>query len=122
MKDYFTDAEFACKCDRGDKCAARDKRIDPVLRLKLNGVRLKIGESVEITSGIRCPYWNKKVGGTSGSMHLDCKAVDVKSKGGIYMRKFVKAALEAGLTIGVMKKAIHVDVRPGAEIMFGYDD
>lgn len=119
MKDYFTDEEFLCNCDRGDKCDA-PKKLDPIFRVKLNGVRLELGEPMEPTSGIRCAYWNQKKNGASDSQHLVANAADIHSRGGVYMRRLVTIAMKHGLTVGVMQGAVHLDNRPGPPILFGY--
>lgn len=121
MIEYFTEEEFACKCDRGDKCTSVDKKIDPVLRIKLNGMRRELGEAIILTSAIRCPYWNKKVGGVDDSQHVLCAAVDVKTKNAEHAARIVVLAIKHGITgIGVAKGFVHLDVRPGRLRIFDY--
>jgi uncharacterized protein YcbK (DUF882 family) len=120
LTDYFTDDELACKCDRGDKCEARNLRLDPFFRMKINGIRRELGEAMVITSAIRCAYWNQKVGGALDSQHPKCNAVDVKSKAGDYMRRLIVVALKHGVSIGIKRGMVHLDGRAGPPIVFGY--
>ncbi len=119
MIDYFKDDEFLCRCLRPE-CDA-PKKLDPFFRIKLNGIRLELGEPMVIDSGCRCIYWNHEKCGKADSQHLVANAVDVKSTGGDYMRRLVQISLKHGVTIGVMKGAVHLDNRPGLPLMFGYD-
>lgn len=119
MKDWYSDDDFLCKCGR-DACDA-PKTIDPVLRIKLNGLCTELGEKLELNSAIRCAWKNASVGGSKGSQHMLAKAIDGKTKGGAHMLRVVNVAQKHGFTgFGIMKGAVHLDVRDGPALMFGY--
>lgn len=44
---------------------------------KLDMLRDKWGQPMIITSGLRCAWWNEKIGGAPKSQHLVGKAVDI---------------------------------------------
>jgi len=121
MSKYFKPSDFACKCDRGEKCNAVP--FDMETALKLDGLRVELQESIVITSGVRCAYWNEKQNGSPNSQHLLGKAIDINTshKGAQYAGRIIKIAIKIGFTgIGVSKSFIHLDIRPGALTIFGY--
>lgn len=68
---YFTDKELACRCVR---CGMNVK---PELRKVLEQIREDYGKPIYVTSGARCPEYNRKVGGARKSAHMEGIAVDV---------------------------------------------
>lgn len=108
-KSYFKPSEFACKC--GKKTCKGLVDMPDELVAKLNKARELAGIPFIITSAIRCPEHNKKVGGVEGSSHVLGLAVDVSAPDGNSKWKVVKAAMEAGFTrVGVAKTFIHLDM------------
>lgn len=73
---HFSRKEFECK---GGECEF--STVDAELILVLESVRARFNVPVFITSGVRCPDYNKKVGGSPNSMHLQGKAADIVVKG-----------------------------------------
>jgi zinc D-Ala-D-Ala carboxypeptidase len=75
---YFTPsgdpALFACQCGKG--CEAPSP--SPDLLARLDVLRFRLGRAVKVTSGPRCPYWNKKKGGTETSDHLTGEGADLE--------------------------------------------
>ena len=69
---YFTRSEFACKCG---KCEF--DTVDQTLVNILEVLRFQLDAPIIITSGCRCPEYNKKVGGSPKSMHLLGQAADI---------------------------------------------
>lgn len=66
-----------------------------------------------ISSGVRTPYWNKKVGGVANSSHQIpvCKAVDIRVPNHNIRMVLVYAAKEVGFRrIGVGNSFIHLDI------------
>lgn len=47
----------------------------------LEPLREKIGVSITVTSGYRCPRTNTKIGGATNSQHLYGQAADINAKG-----------------------------------------
>lgn len=121
MSKFFKPSDFACKCDRGENCTAVGMDMGTVL--KLDGLRRELNESIIITSGVRCEYWNAKKNGAENSQHLVGKAIDINTshKGGNYAARLLMLAVKHGfIGIGVSKGFIHLDTRGGDLTLFGY--
>lgn len=86
---------------------------------KLDMCRQRSGGPFVISSCFRTPEKNRSVGGSKNSFHLKGRAVDIICTQGKTRAIIVKAALSLGLTVGVMKTAIHIDDRP-RQILFHY--
>ena len=72
----FKKSEFKCHC--GEKyCKGYPAEISIYLLNALINIRKKFGGNVLITSPLRCPTWNKKQGGVTGSYHTKGKAADI---------------------------------------------
>lgn len=96
-------------------------KMSPVLISRLELLRELLGKPILITSSYRSEKYNKDVGGSPRSMHLTGKAVDIDITryDGETRRKLVSIALAIGLTVGVAKSFIHLDVRD-KPTFFGY--
>lgn len=74
---YFTPSGdpllFACGCGKG--CIAPPPSQDLLSRLDV--LRYRLDRPLIVTSGPRCPYWNKKKGGTETSDHLTGEGADL---------------------------------------------
>lgn len=115
---YFKISEFACLCGRADCDAAP---FDMETALKLDGLRLELGQPIKINSACRCSVQNTLVHGEKNSQHLLGRAVDIHSPNGIYMRRLVILAIKHGFSgIGIKKGMVHLDTRDGMSIIFGY--
>jgi len=86
----------------------------------LDQCRTDAGTPMVITSSYRTPEHNRKVGGAKSSMHLQGRAVDVRSTGGEHRAAIIKAALNLGLSVGVMENAIHLDNRETQTVFHYY--
>ena len=74
---HFKYDEFRCKC-----CGKLPlEGIDPNLVLKLEILRMLLGDKPIIISGYRCPAHNKDVKGVPKSQHLIGRAADIIVKG-----------------------------------------
>lgn len=71
---YFSDEELACPCG----C---DGEMDSTFMKKLVTVRQELNYPMVITSGYRCPAYNKSIGGVPTSAHTKGRAVDVSIVG-----------------------------------------
>ncbi len=106
--NYFTDAEFKCKCDQPDCTALTAPSQELVVRLNI--MRSFLNRPVIITSGIRCPRHNAESGG-QGPEHVRGEAADLAVGGSRSRYEMVEAARRAGFNrIGVAKTFIHVGV------------
>lgn len=114
LSKNFNSSEFECPCG---KCKA--KRISSTLISKLQLLRDRVGEPIYISSGIRCPTYNKKIGGHSKSPHLLGKAADIYCKNIDIYRLASKADLIFS-RIGLYpdNHFIHVDILPASPSKF----
>ena len=108
---WFTPDEFACRCGCGLNAIS-----EQTVR-KLDSLRAAVGHPVVITSGSRCPAWNKRSGGAMGSKHLPQSdgysyAADLALTGP-YAYRALRVALDLGFPgVGVAKSFIHLDDSP----------
>ena len=90
-----------------------DSRIQPELRNILIRIARSWGQNLTITSGYRSPAYNDSVGGVSGSLHMQGKAVDIvmSSYSTSDRARFIEIAINEGATgIGVYNTFTHVDI------------
>lgn len=74
LSENFLASEFLCK---GGSCCSSGKIDDQLVEI-LQKIRDHFGKPVRISSAYRCPTWNKKVGGVTGSYHTYGQAADIK--------------------------------------------
>ena len=110
---YFRESEFVM----GNENVFR--KMDADLLDVLDTLRHLVAEPLRINSSFRSVDYNKSVGGSSSSMHLLGRAVDLQCNNGTLRRKIVKQALELGLSVGVAKTFVHIDNRD-KQIVFTY--
>jgi uncharacterized protein YcbK (DUF882 family) len=79
--------------------------------VKLDELREKVGQPISLLSSYRSPEYNAKIGGVKRSFHLLGRAVDIKCPSSQYRAAIMKEALNMGLTVGVMRTALHIDNR-----------
>ncbi len=72
---HFTRAEFACNCGCGFDT------VDVQTLDVLTAVRAHFNQPVTITSGCRCPAYNRQVGGATHSQHVLGRAADIQVSG-----------------------------------------
>lgn len=110
LSEHFKLYEFECP-----HCEA--VKVTPQLIEVLERFRELTGnEPCVITSGYRCYYQNRKVGGARESRHLYGDAVDIRIWRYLERMTFeelARLALEAGFTYVAMEDDhLHADVRP----------
>ncbi|MBQ8637259.1 MAG: peptidoglycan-binding protein [Clostridia bacterium] len=95
------------KCNDGSDLV----KIDLKLAALLQDIRDYFGKSVIISSAYRTASYNKKVGGSSGSLHLFGQAADI-SITGVTPREIARYAESLGVKgIGLYSSFVHVDTR-----------
>ena len=102
----FKYKEFACPC-----CGIF-RPTNPNLIYRLQNLRDKINKPINISSGIRCRKYNKKIGGYINSPHLTGKAVDIHVRN-MSLKELAINAKEVGFTrVGIYpdNHFIHVDI------------
>lgn len=95
------------------------ENMQPEFLLALDACRDLAGVPFKITSSYRSPEKNRRVGGSPGSMHLKGRAVDIVCPDSAHRFAVVKAAVNLGMTVGIMRDALHLDNRP-EPIIFHY--
>jgi uncharacterized protein YcbK (DUF882 family) len=106
----FRASEFRCRCRRPDCDAQAMAR--PFL-VKLQALRDAYGKSLFVTSGARCPHWNRMVGGASHSQHLYGIAADLQPEDPADLPLLASLAEKVGMGgVGEAKNFIHVDDGP----------
>jgi len=113
----FSKNEFACPC-----CGKND--ISPTLVAKLQILRNRVGEPINVTSGVRCKAYNKKIDGVNNSPHIPysvimngisrCigRAADIQVAG---IPPYILANIAeniGNMRIGIYPNHLHLDVVP----------
>ncbi|MCW7079297.1 MAG: D-Ala-D-Ala carboxypeptidase family metallohydrolase [Canidatus Methanoxibalbensis ujae] len=102
--NFFRPKEFKCPC-----CGKLI--IDPELVQLLDRIRYELGRPIRITSGYRCPSWNKKVGGKRNSAHLKGKAVDIYYPNREYLYHLIGILIFFRIPrIGIARNFVHIDI------------
>lgn len=76
----FNVQEFKCGCG-GKYCTGYPVALSKSLIENLQTLRIHYGRSITVTSGLRCPSYNKKVGGVTNSEHTKGRACDIYISG-----------------------------------------
>lgn len=109
---YFSRAEFACKC--GKYCNGYPVEPDETMVRYADEIRRRLGKPIPVNSGIRCKTHNANVGGVSNSQHLYGTAADLGKPSGVTVAQMEEIAEEVmGDTggIGTYSWGIHIDSR-----------
>jgi len=107
---FFRPEEFRCNCG---KCQLGFPDMKHTFLLRLDDARRIAGIPFTVTSSIRCPEWNAKVGGVDSSAHLAGWAADIAATAGPARWKIAMAAQRAGFNrLGIAHTFIHMDCDP----------
>ena len=109
----FSKRELACKCC--GKC-----EMDPEFMRRVQVYRDLLGSPLVIASAYRCPRHNEAVGGASGSMHLQGKAVDPLIIPKLRFRMIELAHKLEFSGIGLGKTKMHLDLSPKVNRSWSY--
>ena len=108
LSQNFDSSEFACRCGCGFD------RVSPALVAGLQRLRDIMDRPVRVTSGCRCPDYNRSVRGKPGSQHLAGRAADVVIDAVPPVAvAWIAAAIGAFPGIIVYPTWTHLDVRTG---------
>lgn len=123
LSKNFNSYEF--RCGLGRPCACQTTLIDEALVDILQMLRDHWpGHALHITSGYRCPVYNRSVGGATGSYHSKGMAADI-TVDGVAPREVAKYAESIGvLGIGLYETQadgffVHVDTRTYKSFWYG---
>ena len=108
--DSFERHEFACKCGCGFDT------VDAELLAVLDNVRRVFKSKVLVSSGCRCPAYNKRVGGAPKSRHLEGRAADivVANAAPALVAEYLKERYLEKYGIGEYHSFTHIDTRAQA--------
>lgn len=113
-KTHFTESELNCRCGCG-------LTLKPDFLFRIESFRRILGFSMPITSGARCPTYNKKVGGVKNSMHPKGLAIDVLCTDSYARYMIMKLALRFEFKgLGVGSNFLHIDDREGVSKCWTY--
>lgn len=125
LSKNFNSYEF--RCGLGRPCACQTTLIDEKLVEILQMLRDHWpGHALHITSGYRCPAYNRSVGGATGSYHSKGMAADI-TVDGVAPREVAKYAESIGvLGIGLYETQadgffVHVDTRTYKSFWYGQE-
>lgn len=122
LSKNFNSYEF--RCGLGSPCSCSTILIDDKLVEYLQKIRDHFGKSITITSAYRCPSYNKRIGGATGSYHSKGMACDIVVNG-VTPREVAKYAESIGiLGIGLYESAadghfVHIDTRTTKAFWYG---
>lgn len=112
--EFFTEAEFKCKCG-GRYCDGYPARMrEEVVRL-CDNVRRHFGRPGHVISGLRCPTHNANEGGVANSQHMYGEAVDlmIEGVGSEELLAFLKTQPHR-YAYAINGTNVHVDIPKGA--------
>jgi len=109
--EFFKKEEFRCRCG-GAYCDGFPAQPDRCLVTLADRVRKHFGAPAHLSSGIRCPIHNARVGGVSASRHLTGKAMDFRVSGrtAAEVLEFVQAQPECRYAYSIDGTYVHMDV------------
>ena len=118
----LTNTSYSSLLDANRKYGEKLKDNLNLLGILLQDIRDIIGKPMTISSGVRCPELNKKVGGTADSRHQKGLAADIQVKGMSAMevfdaiRKAKLPLLQKAIIEGVKgKEWVHIQARTATD-------
>lgn len=122
LSKNFSAREF--RCGLGGPCSCTTTLIDDKLVEYLQQIRDHFGVEVEITSAYRCPSYNSRIGGATGSRHTKGMAADIVVNGIAPAQVAAYAESIGVLGIGLYETAkdgyfVHIDTRGYKSFWYG---
>jgi len=114
MFDYFKIEDFDCQ-------QTGNNMMSTAFIHKLDELRGVCGFPFVVTSGYRCPIGHsiEKAKANPGT-HSEGIAADIAVQGGAQRRAIVHHALAMGMSVGVAKTFVHVDIRETTPVLWCY--
>lgn len=113
---HFNRSEFACNC------GCEFDTVDFLLADVVDNIREHFNAPIYITSGCRCPSYNKKIGGAKFSQHVLGRAADLHVEG-VEPKAVADYAESMGVPgVGRYPGFTHVDTRTNGPIRWGSND
>lgn len=111
---YFTRAEFACKC--GCYCDGFPAEMQRTVVELADRARAHFGAPATVVSGLRCSQHNANVGGVVNSQHMYGEAVDLRIQGvtAAKLLAFLQKQPETRYAYAINETNVHVDVPKGS--------
>lgn len=108
---YFKRSEFACKCG-GKYCNGYPAEPKEKLIMVADDVREHFGNSMPVSSGLRCKQYNANVGGVSNSRHLSGKAMDfcISGVSAAQILSYVQQKKEIRYAYAIDGSYVHMDI------------
>lgn len=123
LSKNFNAREF--RCGLGSPCSScTTTLVDELLVEYLQKIRDYFGTEVEITSAYRCPAYNGRVGGATGSRHTKGQAADIVVRG-VAPRRVAAYAEYIGVKgVGLYETGkdgyfVHIDTRAAKSFWYG---
>lgn len=113
--EFFTEAEFACKCG-GRYCNGYPARMrEEVVRI-CDAARRHFGRPGHIISGLRCQIHNANEGGVANSQHMYGEACDlqIEGVGSDQLLAFILAQSGVRYAYKINGTNVHFDIPKGA--------
>lgn len=114
--DPRVDKMLSCPC-----CGRCE--IDPEFMKRIDQARAKAGIPFKVTSGFRCPEWNKKIKGSAHSSHMSGLALDLSASNSVERFTIVQTLLACGFSrLGIGADFVHVDLDNSKvqSVLWGY--
>lgn len=115
LSPHFNRSEFRDRHARPGSAAATSPFVHPLLVRVLEHLRAIDSRPLSIVSGFRTPATNRRVGGATNSQHLRGRAADIQGGRFTVAQAVAAGARGVGHCDGWV---VHVDVRPGALVIF----
>lgn len=107
ISQHYTRAEIACKCGCGfDSMDVETLRV-------ADEAREFEGAPITPSSGCRCPSHNRAVGGSSKSLHVQARAMDLPSRDPVALYNYLCEKYPDKYGFGLYKTFVHVDTKSG---------
>ena len=111
---YFTRAEFKCKCS-GKFCDGYPAEMQEAVVKIADAARAHFGRPAHVISGLRCKQWNAHEGGVVNSQHMYGEAIDLRIEGvtAETLRQFVSAQPGHRYSYCINSTNVHFDIPKG---------